>query len=186
MATSEPSSEDENAPMTETMLSTFAQRCLESDTRERIHDLLLDLPGLNKSRIAEQLDLHISTVVGHLEVMEAYGVIEIEDTPHSNEKLCFAAENVHLWEDHRTRILFGRGPLKHVAICLAENPGATVKEIADALGLKPGAVYPHVRRLAEHGLVRSEPIGGAHRHCATPPLEAWVQEVGEAYTRERG
>lgn len=160
------------------------QRLLEHPKRQEIVDLLSERPGMNKNQICEELDVAGNVLDHHLDKLENQGqLVAVLDSALENEKLCFLMEDVDLWKDETTRILFGRRRSRAVAMYLAENPGRTTKEIAEALRISPVTVRHHIRTLRQYGLIHRFSAGEQKVYEPDETLESWVEEVGEAFDR---
>lgn len=92
-------------------------------------------------------------------------------------------QDVDLWTDEFTRILFGRRQSRAVALFLAENPGKTTRQIAQALRISPVTARHHLRTLMEHGLVHRYPAGQTKIYEPDDALTTWVRDEGEAFER---
>jgi DNA-binding transcriptional ArsR family regulator len=95
----------------------------------------------------------------------------------------FLAEDEELWEDENTRILFGRRQKRAVGLLLADKPGASTREIAEALMLSPDTVRYHLRTLMAHELVERYPSGQTNLYEPAEALVQWAREVGDGFDR---
>lgn len=153
---------------------------LENPLRRGIMDLLGHRPGMNKQQLAQELGVNGNAVEFHLRRLERYGMVVFRAAAHKGrETLCFTWENVDLWEDEATRLLFGRGLPRQVAMFLAQNPNASVSDVAKGLGMSPHTVRRHVKLLEEHDLVEGIRIHRDVLYHAAPPLRSWVAAFGE-------
>lgn len=116
--------------------------------------------------------------------LEESGLIKTRPRGPGDEMLCFTKENAHLWDDESTRVLFGRGPPLQVALYLAENKGASTKQISEALDISIDTVRSHLRMLEEHDLVQRIRIEHQVRYHPVPRLEAWSKEVAGECARK--
>lgn len=158
-------------------------RLLEHPTRQAIVDLLAKRPGMNKSQICKELDLRANVVDHHIEKLEEAQLVVTEESENGYETLCFRLEDAMLWADDRTRVLYGRRGVRAVGLFLAENPGATTREIAEALHLTTVTIRQHLRTLMCHGLVERYPAGQTNLYKPATVLEEWACEVGEGFDR---
>lgn len=150
---------------------------LRHPVRRRIVDLLAQSPGLNKSRIARELGLQLNAVRYHLRKLEGAGLVVLRRSPRKHEVVSFVKTDARLWDEPRTRVLFGGRPGARVARHIARHPGATVREIAPATGLTPSAVHYHIRTLMAYRLVIRYRLGPVYRHYPHQDLERWASAV---------
>lgn len=159
------------------------ERLLDHPVRRRLAQTLEERPGMNKSQLCDELELDSNVLNHHLGKMAMGQLVVTRPSAQGKETLCFRLEDVILWEDERTRILFGREESRGVALYLAENPGATTREIAGALRLSPVTIRYHLGTLKEHQLVHRHPVGQTYVYEPDDLLEAWVAEIGGGFER---
>lgn len=158
-------------------------KSLEHPTRKGIMELLEQRPGLNMHRIGVELGLNPSVLKHHIEELEEKQLITRQPSEREGEKICFRVEDVDLWEMESTRILFGQGQTRKVALFIAEHPGATTREIAEAMGISPVTVAYHAKTLMRYDLVDRYPAGQTLLYEANEVLERWVIDVGKGFKR---
>lgn len=151
--------------------------------REQILDLVGDRPGLNKHQVAQALGLHDNVVEHHLGRLTQAGAVVLRDASRERETLVFRTEDADLWDDERTRILFGRAAKRNIALYLADHSGAMTQEIAEALGLSPVTIRHHLRVLREHDLVQRHRAGRTFRYEPGEVLDAWIERAGDGFPR---
>lgn len=164
-------------------VTTLQEALLEHPVREGIYEVLAERPGLNKNQIAEELDLYSHQLEFHLQRLEDHDLIVQLPGSKGHEVLLFRTEDRDLWKDESTRVLFGRAPIREVAMYVAETPGATVREIADATDRSPDAVRYHLRTLREHDLATSLRLARRTEYHPSEQLGEWVDGVGENFYR---
>lgn len=143
-------------------------------------ELLANQPGLNKSQIARELDRQLNTIRHHLNRLEVVDLIEMRDSPRGREVVCFLPSQLHLWQEPKTRILFGGSRVTEVARHVVDAPGSTTREIGEALGLSRGGVHRHLTTLREASLVFRFRIGAAYRYYPQSELQEWSESVEES------
>lgn len=151
---------------------------LEQPRRREIVELLAGRPGLNESQIARDLGIHLNLARFHLERLEAVDLVEVQRSPRGREKVCFLPRDLDLWEDPRTRVLFGGSRVTEVARVVVRKPGSTASEIGEELGLSRSGTHRHLNTLRKAGLIRRFRIKQAYRHYPAPVLETWVEHTG--------
>lgn len=153
---------------------------LDQPVRAKIHDHVKRFPGSNKNQMATLLGISFSHLDFHLERLGERDLIVQRPGDRDQEVLLFCKEDIHLWEDPQTRVLFGQSPIRQVALRVAEDPGITVNELADVSGRALETVRYHLRTLRENKLVAQLQLG---RHTEYHPEERlldWVRTVGDA------
>lgn len=154
---------------------------LANPNRQLIVDQLGRTPGLNLNTLARETGLHRSLVRFHVHRLEHGDLVAVRQGVKGREQVCFLVEDAHLWEDPRTRVLFGGEPTRNVALFVAENPGATVQRIADAVDRKPRTIRHHLDELHERDLVDRVQDGTAARILPRDDLRRWKTEVGDGF-----
>lgn len=130
---------------------------------------------MNKHQLSKVIGITPHAIDFHIGRMEEYGLVETRPAAtNDREALCFTKENVDLWDNESTRILFGRGAPRPVAAYLAKHPGANVVELSEALGLSVTTVRRHLRILQEAQLVQQLRIDRDVIYHAEPELAHWI------------
>lgn len=151
---------------------------LDHPRRQTIYETVSTEPGLNWSQLQRRTGLSVGALMFHLKRLEEDDVILRRSGTTDNEVLFFTPENVELWRDPRTRVLFGNESTRHIAQILAENPGVTVREIADDLDLTPAAIRYHLSKLDDRELLQRHRDGRSVHYEPTDPLVDWIDRVG--------
>lgn len=158
----------------------FLELLMRNPIRRRILHLLKTNPGLNKRQLSKKLGIFETAVDFHLERLAKGGLVKTRSLDNHRETFCFRAENVHLWENPSTRILFGRSPPRQVALHLARHPGTEAKQVAAALSMNLHTVRRHLRTLENHNLAKRFRAERQVIYHAEPELINWVVKVGNA------
>lgn len=155
----------------------FLELLLDNPTRKEIIRLLETKPGMNKHQISKELGMNVNAVEFHLDRLIEAGQVKIRSENKKREIHCFTADNVDLWENESTRILFGRGPSREVALFVAQNPGASAKQIAEELCISINTARRHIRQLEKAELIQKMRVEQNVFHHAEPGLEEWVERA---------
>lgn len=155
-------------------LDRVQRALLEQPVRRRIANLLDERPGLNLSRVARELGIHLNLARFHLRKLADAGVVELRPGARKREVLCFLQRDARLGDEPRTRLLFGGSPAGAVARHVALNPGATARQVADATGLTFGAAHYHLAKLMERRLVARIRGGSEYQHYPRGALARWA------------
>lgn len=157
---------------------------LRNMIRRKIIDLLAGAPGMNKHQIAKALGIHLNSVIFHVKRLVDVGLLESRAGWNGRQTHFFTPELAHLWEEEATRVLYGRAPVRLVALYLADNPGTHSHEIAEVLGMSPRTVREHLRILREGGLAEGVQVEQRIEYYADELLVTWAQEVAGDCARD--
>lgn len=175
--------EDEETSRCNGYPDSAKEQLLHNETRRRIYDLITELPGLNKNLVAKGSGISLSLADFHITRMEEPGILVTKPAAKEGETLCFRAEDVHLWEDPQTRILYGRSPTRNVALYLAENPGTSTEEICEAVEVSDTTVRYHLRSLRHRCLACLQRLDRRVVYHPQDALLDWVEEVGNRFPK---
>lgn len=139
---------------------------------------------MNNNQIAKALGLRPTLVIFHADRLEEVGLLERRAGWSGRETYLFTPENAHLWEEESTRLLYGRAPVRPVALYLADNPGAQTHEIAEVLGMSVRTAREHVRILHERGLVDRVQVEQWFEYYADESLVTWAHEMAGDSARD--
>lgn len=151
--------------------------------REAILGLLEAKPGLNANQVQRELGFSTGVMDYHLGRLEERGEVIVKEGRSGWEKILLTPDTVHLWKDSRTRLLYGGPATRSVGIYIAEQPGASTKEMAQANDIDPVTVRYHVDKLKDRDLAGSIRAGRRIEYHPTFVLREWYQEVGHRYDR---
>lgn len=161
-----------------------AQRsALRHETRRAIFETVARTPGLNKSQVARRTGVDRSVADDHLERLEAYDLVELLPGARKNEVLCFHPDHAYLWQDERTRLLYGQPPTRQVALYLLENPAATTEDIAKTMDAARRTIRDRLAELRDRSLAEAHRFRRRVEYHPTRDLEAWAEDVGDRYRR---
>lgn len=155
----------------------FRSAILRNNHRVQILECLRCRPGMNLRQLGRALGLGVTSVQFHIGRLENHGLVATRTSEKGRETLCFRPDDVSLWDRPETRILFGRGPARDLAVHLAENPMTNVAAAAEAIGVSVYTVRRHIRVLEEHDLVERLRVNRDVLYHAEPELEEWVEEI---------
>lgn len=156
----------------------FVSALLQNPIRAQILELLDETPGMNKHQLATALDAHMTVVDFHVQRLVESRLLETRSGHNGRETLCFTTHNAGLWENPSTRVLFGRGAVRQVAMFVTDHPGADAQSTAEALSLSIYTVRRHLRTLEEFALVQRIRVERQVIYHAAPQLVSWVEGVG--------
>jgi DNA-binding transcriptional ArsR family regulator len=156
---------------------------LRQPKRRAVFELVARTPGLNKNQVARRLGFPRTTTYHHIERLEAYDLLVLVDGAREYEVLCFHPEHEDLAEDDDTRLLYGQSPVRHVALYVIDDPGATTTDLVESMDNAPRTVQRHLSTLIEYGLVVRHRFEDGVEYHPSEVLEAWADEVGDRYRR---
>lgn len=143
---------------------------LDNPARQRIYELLRAAPGASAAELSEGSKLHVTTVKYHLDVLRRVGMVG-EQVVDGTRRF-FSYENGDRVE-FLTRALLDEPAAKAIYGQIEQHPGLPFIEVARALGMRKEHVHYHVKKLAKHGLLTDQWVGGrrllfvAPAHAAT-------------------
>lgn len=153
------------------------------ETRCKIVEAIKETPGMNKNQLRKELGIGMKILDHHLRELTHAELVLRRASAQGKEHLYFHPDDEELWENPRTRIMFGRCATRNVGLYISENPGATTKEIAEALGIAPVTVRHHLRTLRDHQIITSAKVGRSYEYHPLRELREWVDEHGDVYKR---
>lgn len=165
--------------MTKHSTPEVGQPPLDHPRRKLIYELIQRQPGLNWNQIQAKTGLSVGALLFHVEKLEEADVVIRRPSTSENEVLFFTEDNVSLWRDPSTRVLFGNESTRKVARAIAETPGITTQEIAEQVGIHDVTVRYHLDKLDDHKLLIDEKDGRRKRYRPTDRLSGWMDEFGD-------
>lgn len=146
---------------------------LQSPMRRRILALVRDRPGISVSEVARALDTLWTTAAFHVERLESARLVA--SARIGRRRVLFPAERI-AWDMLEARGLLAEAPCRAVARAIAERPRVGITDLCSATGLSERAVYHHVKRLVDAGLVRP---AFARSYGALEPTASLAQALDE-------
>lgn len=130
----------------------------DNEIRSRIFDRIVDDPGVSASSLAEDLDIHLTTAIYHLDVLQDQDRIEGLDQGRSTMYF----ENHHRYGRLEKRLLTAlrKDTPNRLLELVVQNPGIHCAELARRLDLSRTSVKYHTDRLIDDGLLDQERSGG--------------------------
>lgn len=154
---------------------------LSNDKRKAMLSEVQTVPGMNKNQIGDRLGFLPNLVEFHLQQLVKKDLVRTVESPQGRAVLCFAREDAHLWQEEATRVLFGREPVRLVALYIAHHPDCTSQEISDALDRSKVTVQHHLRTLRDRGLVERRRVGRSREYEPAQILTEWTRELAGVY-----
>ena len=146
-------------------------RLLDAPVRRQILDLVARQPGLPVGELQALLGVGWGTLHHHLR--------KLEDADLIHTSLVGRRRLVHLGRDDPhagLAILRGR-TARRIAETIASHPAISITDVARLTGGSPRAVYYHVKRLVEAGLVATEGQTRYARLAPTPLLPPMLRDT---------
>lgn len=159
----------------ETARSAREESPIVSETvRERLLREVRDHPGLSLSELMTRLGIGWGTLHHHATALEAQRLVRIETA--GRRRLVFPAGQSPMVAAEARGLVYG-GPARRIALALRDRPGQSILELCERTGNSPRAVYYHVKRLLEGGLLRSS---SSTRHSDLEPTPLLLELVVDA------
>ncbi len=154
---------------------------LEQPIRRQIYQKIGKEPGINWNQLQRALGISTGVLMHHISRLEEEELIVRLGGDDEREILHFHADDASLAADESTRMLFGSGATRRVALLILETPGITPEALSDAIGIGVPGVQYHLRKLEGRGLVHERSNEGKEVYEPTRSLEAWAEDVGHAF-----
>lgn len=129
-----------------------AVRLLEAPMRRRIYDLAVATPGLTVGELLLALDVGWGTLHHHVSKLEQSGLLHT--VQQGRRRLVFPGGAPV--DGGKARAVLGGAASRRVAKAVARDPGLPMADLLKRVEDSPRAVYYHVKRLIEAGLLVSE------------------------------
>lgn len=139
-----------------------AERLLSAPVRRNVLDVVARHPGLPVGELQTLVGVGWGTLHHHLKKLEEAGLVRTHSVGR-RRIVHLAGEGAH----EGFALLRGR-TARNVARAIVDNPGIGIVDLARVSGGSPRAVYYHVKRLVEAGLVTN---GGNTRYAHLSAME---------------
>lgn len=126
------------------------ERVLANPVRRRVYELVVGQPGLAVSDVARRLGLYWTSAALHIGHLTKAGLIA--STRIGRRRVLVPAAGPDLDFGFELGLL-AEGSCRRVALAILEHPGRSVLDLCGLTGMSERAVYHHVKRLEEAGLV---------------------------------
>jgi len=145
---------------------------LDNKVRARVHETIVNEPGLSVEDIRSRIGIAWGTAVHHLRRLEAAGLVV--STQQNARRRYFAANTAA--SSRRVHLAALAHPTaRRVAEYVRQAPGTDQTALCVALGLRNPAASKQLQQLAAHGLVLVERDG---RRCLYHPTAALQAAFG--------
>lgn len=141
---------------------------LSSEARRRVYDLVLAEPGISVSELARRADMYWTSAALHAAALERAGLVQ--SVLVGRRRSIFPVENRSALGTPAAALL-SEPACRRVAEGIVRYPDLRVWELCDILQMSERAVYHHVKRLVNAGLVSSTRPGMYRGLRALPALE---------------
>lgn len=152
-------------------LSLFSRiekgRILDNPVRSRVHDLVVQEPGITLTAIQARAGVAWGTTVHHLRRLEAHGlVVSAQQAGHHRYYLANSAAAAR----RNAVAVIAHPTARRIAELVAHRPGIDQAGICRTLGLNNPAASKHLSQFALQGLVLSQRAGRFRHYHATGGL----------------
>ena len=128
---------------------------LDQPNRQKIYRYLYDNPGINLTRVYQEMGIGYGTLVHHLNVLEKENLIRSEK--EMGLKLFYTKDTD--WESGKKKEIFLSPPQTNIYEYLKETGSASRKKIQKELGIGRHIANYNLKRLCEWGLVAQSGSG---------------------------
>lgn len=145
---------------------TSPAEVLRHDVRKRLYAALQEGAGATLTQLTTRLDLTATNTLWHLRKLEQANLVRTRRFHGTN--LYYVVEGGVQQRAMTVRVAVlavenARDIVRHVV----ENPGVHQRELARAIGVNPGTIRWHVRKLIDAGVLVEEPRGATRAYYAT-------------------
>lgn len=140
-------------------------------TRDRVHKLVQERPGIGLTELAQEVGLGWGTAVYHLDRLEKGGFVSSE---RIGAHRCYFPVGAIPRESRKGIGALKQDTTRTIAQLVADRPGVTQTEVCEALGMSASAASKQVSKLESAGLVRRERDWKTVRLHPQPGLRALV------------
>lgn len=147
-----------------------ADPVLASPARLRIYEVIRRRPGISMSELAREVGAFWTSAGIHVARLESAGLVRSLRVGRRRVLVSADLPELHL----PFPAVLSEPACRVVALAIARNPGLRVWELGELTHMSDRAVYHHVKRLADTGLIESIRPSGYRGLTATPELLAWL------------
>ncbi|HUR61793.1 MAG TPA: hypothetical protein VM286_05450 [Candidatus Thermoplasmatota archaeon] len=144
-------------------------KVLDNPVRARVHETVLQDPGLSVEEIRARSGVAWGTAVHHLRRLEDTGLLV--SVTHNARRRYFAANTAASQRRGHVAAL-AHPTARRVAELVRQRPGVGQTELCETLGLRNPAASKHLGQLAQQGLVLPERVGRSCHYHPTAALHA--------------
>ena len=150
---------------------------MDNPQRARVHEAVVQEPGLSLSEVGQRAGIAWGTTVHHLRRLEAHGmVVSVRELGHRR----FFAANTPAAAQRSAMSAVMHPTARRIAEFVAQRPGTDQAGICQALGLNNPAASKHLGQFETRGLVLSQRTGRRRHYHATSGLHSALLLLGPA------
>lgn len=147
---------------------------LENETRQQLHELITEEPGLSTQELCDRIDAGWGNTVYHLQRLEQAGFVTSEKQGH--HRRFYKNGDVEPDDIEALGVLKNDNASK-IARYLVDEPGSNQKEVCEALDISPSLAHKWISRLEEQDLVDSEREWRSKHYQPDDRLEQLVEQA---------
>lgn len=153
---------------------------LSSPVRRRLLEIIAQRPGLSVSELARGAGIFWTSAALHVEHLHKAGLVR---TFRVGRLRVVVSTDFPQGESSDHSGILAEPACLRVATAIARSPEARVWELSALTGMSDRAIYHHLKRLVEAGLISTRKRGGYHGLEATPLLHAYLTALSSGDTR---
>jgi Mn-dependent DtxR family transcriptional regulator len=148
---------------------------LRSPERSMLYGFIKGNPGVHLKQLSTEFSMKTSTVLWHVRKLEHADLIR---SKKANGYRVFYPVSGGLEASKVSEAVtsLSNGNARSIFAFLAENPHAPLRDVTDRLGINPGTVRWHLKKLHKAGLLEEMPQGGIR--VSELGVKAWNQLQG--------
>ncbi len=126
------------------------------DNRKQIFSYISDNPGTHLRKTAKELNINLSTLRYHIDLLEKEGLIVSQK--QNNLKIYYASGKLKPHEKTLTRLLQQKH-FRDIILLLIDSPGLTLSQISDRLSMSLSSVSKYINILEDQRILSHEKLG---------------------------
>lgn len=147
---------------------------LENETRDALHELITEEPGLSTQELCDRVDAGWGNTVYHLQRLEQAGFVTSEKQGHHRR---FYKNGDVEPDDIQALGVLKNDNASKIARYLVREPGSNQKEVCQALDISPSLAHKWISRLEDQDLVASEREWRSKHYEPDERLEVLVEKA---------
>jgi signal transduction histidine kinase/CheY-like chemotaxis protein len=134
------------------------------DNRKQIYRYISDNPGTHLRKTAKELNINLSTLRYHIDLLEKEGLIVSQK--QNNLKIYYASGKLNPYEKTLTRLLQQKH-FRDLILILIESPELTFSQIANRLSMSPSSVSKYLNILEDQRILSHAKLGRQKKYYIT-------------------
>lgn len=144
------------------------------DARKRLHDYVVQYPGLHLSELARAFGMDTNHAKYHLEYLEARGILTSQRDAnyvrwYAKREGALGPQEALSPREKELLAQLRRPILLHIALILLDRETVTHAELLPVVGVAHGTLHYHLKNMERSGVIRSTKEGRERRYVLMEP-----------------